>query len=255
MSNNQHKVVLITGGTSGIGLATARKFVEQGAKVAISGRNKERGQAACEELRELGGEAIFIQTDVSRANDVENLVNQVVETYGHLDYAFNNAAAAPSESGMGPLINLTEEQWDKTIDVNLKGVWLAMKYEIPAMLQNGGGVIINNSSTAGGKGMAGLGAYVASKHGLNGLTKSAALEFAEAGIRINAVMPGPIATPMMEEIAGMIPGADEQFVAATAVKRVGQPEEIADAVVWLCSDSASFITGATIPVDGGMLEL
>jgi len=250
------RVALITGGNSGIGLATAMKFVQQGAKVAIAGRSKERGKTALQQLKDCGGDAIFIQADVSKAAHVEAMVNTVIQRFGQLDYAFNNAAAPPSTMGLGPITEVTEEQWDRTIDVNLKGVWLAMKYEIPHMLQNPNSTaIVNTSSTAGGKGMAGLGPYVASKHGLNGLTKSAALEFAEAGIRINAVMPGPIATPMMDQVTEIMPGADEQFVSVTAVKRVGQPEEIAEAVVWLCSDAASYVTGTTFPVDGGMLEL
>lgn len=248
------KVALITGGTTGIGLATAKKFVQEGVKVAISSRSEEKGQAALNELRELGGEAIFIQADVSKADDVERLVRAVIDTYGRLDYAFNNAAAPIRESGMGSIIDYTEEQWDRTLDVNLKGIWLAMKYEIPHIMQNGG-AIVNTSSTAGGKGMIGLGPYVASKHGLNGLTKTAALEFAQAGVRVNAIMPGPIATPMMEEAASIVPGADEQFVSMTPVKRIGQPEEVAEAVVWLCSDAASYVTGTAFPVDGGMLEM
>ena len=248
------KVALITGGASGIGLATALKFAESGVNVAIAGRNAERGHAAVEQICDKGVQAIFIQTDVSEAAQVEAMVNRVVEVFGRLDYAFNNAANPPANMGMGPLINVTEEQWDRTIDVNLKGVWLAMKYEIPVMLQNGGGAIVNTSSTAGGKGMAGMSAYVASKHGLNGLTKSAALEFAEAGIRINTVMPGPVATPMMEQAEEIMPGAEEMFVSSVPVKRIGQPSEIAEAVVWLCSDAASFVTGTEFPVDGGMLQ-
>lgn len=255
MNDMTGKVALITGGTSGIGLATALKFIEHGAQVAIASRSDEKGMAALRQLKDAGGDAIFVKTDVSKASNVENLVNTVISTFGHLDYAFNNAAAPPATSSMGPIIQLTEEQWDTTLDVNLKGVWLAMKHEIPAMMSNGGGVIINTSSTAGGKAFAGMGAYVASKHGLNGLTKSAALEYAEAGIRINVIMPGPIATPMMEQVGAVMPNAEEAFVAQTAVKRVGQPQEIADAVIWLCSDAASFVTGASIPVDGGMLEV
>ena len=255
MTDMTGKVAVITGGTSGIGLATALQFAANGAQVAIAGRNIERGEAALAQLKDTGADAIFVPTDVSKASDVENLINTVISTFGHLDYAFNNAAAPPATSSMGPIINLTEEQWDTTLDVNLKGVWLCMKYQIPVMMGNGGGVIINTSSTAGGKAMAGMGAYVASKHGLNGLTKSAALEYAEAGIRINVVMPGPIATPMMEQASAVIPNAEAAFAAQTAVKRVGRAEEIAEAVVWLCSDAASYITGAAIPVDGGMLEL
>lgn len=256
MTDMTGKVAVVTGGTSGIGLATALQFANNGAQVAIAGRNVERGEAALAELKATGADTIFVPTDVSKASDVENLINTVVSTFGHLDYAFNNAAAPPASSGMGPLINLTEEQWDTTLDVNLKGIWLCMKYQIPVMMENGGGVIVNTSSTAGGRAFPGMGAYVASKHGLHGLTKTAALEYAEAGIRVNVVMPGPIATPMMEQVAAMMPGnAEEAFSAQTAVKRVGQPQEIAEAVVWLCSDAASYVTGAMLPVDGGMLEL
>lgn len=255
MTDMTGKVAVITGGTSGIGLATALQFANNGAQVAIAGRNVERGENALAELKANGADAIFVPTDVSKASDVENLIKTVISTFGHLDYAFNNAAAPPASSSMGPLISLTEEQWDTTLDVNLKGIWLAMKNEIPVMVENGGGVIINTSSTAGGRAFPGMSAYVASKHGLHGLTKTAALEYAEAGIRINVVMPGPIATPMMEQVGAIVPDVEATFAAQTAVKRVGQAEEIAEAVVWLCSDAASYITGAAIPVDGGMLEL
>ncbi len=255
MTDMTGKVAVITGGTSGIGLASALQFAANGAQVAIAGRNVERGEAALAQLKDAGADAIFIPTDVSKASDVENLINTVISTFGHLDYAFNNAAAPPATNSMGPIIDLSEEQWDTTLDVNLKGIWLCMKYQIPHMMANGGGVIINTSSTAGGKAMAGMGAYVASKHGLNGLTKSAALEYAEAGIRINVVMPGPVATPMMDQVTAIMPGIEDAFASQTAVKRVGQAQEIAEAVVWLCSDAASFVTGASIPVDGGMLEV
>ena len=247
----ENKVVLITGGTTGIGLATAEKVAIEGAKVVIAGRNATSGQAAVEKIRENGGEVTFIQTDVSQADEVEHLVQTTIDTYGHLDYAFNNAGLEQ----LGPIGQTTEEAFDQVMDVNVKGVWLSMKHEINHMLQNGGGVIVNTSSTAGGKGMAGISAYSASKHAVNGLTKSLALEYAESGIRINGIMPGPIATPMMGRVSEVMPGADQAFAQATAVKRVGNPEEVADAVTWLFSDEASFINAAIVPVDGGMIAL
>ena len=245
------KVALITGGTTGIGLATAKKLAQAGAKVVIAGRNAEKGAAALKQLEEVSDDVRFIQTDVAEANDVEHLINTTIATFGGLDLAFNNAGI----ESLGPLGDTSEETWDQVIDVNLKGVWLSMKHEIAHMLPNGGGVIVNTSSVAGSKGMAGLSAYVASKHGVNGLTKALALEYAEAGIRINAVLPGPIETPMMDRVSSVMPGAADMFTAVTAMKRTGQPQEIADAVVWLLSDESSYVTGATIPVDGGMLAL
>ncbi|RMF79389.1 MAG: glucose 1-dehydrogenase [Chloroflexi bacterium] len=245
------KTAFITGGSTGIGYATAAKFARLGANVTIANTNIERGEAAAQRIRDNGGNALFVQTDVSNSAQVQNAIHRTVETFGGLNYAFNNAGVA----AMGPIIETDDEVFDYVIGINLKGVWLSMKYEIQHMLQNGGGAIVNTSSTAGGKGMAGLGTYVASKHGVNGLTKALALEYAESGIRINTVMPGPIETPMMEMARQGIPGADEMFVSKTAVKRIGTPEEVANAVVWLCSDEASYITATNFPVDGGMLEL
>lgn len=245
------KVALVTGGSTGIGFAAAQQFAREGASVVIANTNAEKGEAAAQKIRDAGGEASFIRTDVSKVEEVQSLVVQTVRRYGRLDYAFNNAGVP----AMGPISATDEATWDKTIDVNLKGVFFSMKYEIEQMLKNGGGAIVNTSSTAGGKGMAGLSAYVASKHGVNGLTKALALEYAEAGIRINSVMPGPIDTPMMDGVKEMMPGADAQFVSMVPAKRIGKPEEVAEAVVWLCSDAASYVTGTNFPVDGGMLEL
>lgn len=244
------KVALITGGSTGIGFATAQKFIAEGARVVIAGRNVERGEAAAEDLRAAGGEAIFVQTDVSQDEQVENLVKTTIETFGGLDYAFNNAGAI----FIAPIGNTSERTWDSIIDINLKGVWLSMKHEIAYMLQNGGGVIVNTSSVVGDKGVAGMSAYAASKHGVNGLTKSLALEYAEAGIRINTVMPGPIETPMLDVAQEMMPGVGQMLLGQIPVKRFGRADEIADAVLWLCSDGASYITGTNLPIDGGFIE-
>ena len=245
------KVALITGGTTGIGLATAKKLAALGVKVVIAGRNRENGEIALGKLREISDDVRFVQADVSQAADVARLVDAAVESFGRLDLAFNNAGV----EALAPIGDTPEALWDQVVDVNLKGVWLSMKQEISHMLSNGGGVIVNTSSVAGSKGMAGLSAYVASKHGVNGLTKALALEYAEAGIRINAILPGPIATPMFDRVNEVMPGAGDMFASSTAMKRMGNPDEIADAVVWMLSDEASYVTAATIPVDGGMLAL
>jgi len=250
-SSIKGKVALVTGGSTGIGFATAQRFASEGAKVAIANVNVERGEEAVGKIREAGGEAIFIQTDVSDPAQVEAMVNKVIETYGRLDYAFNNAGIA---GDLGPIHMATPENFERVIAVNLTSVWTSMKYEIQHMMQNGGGVIINNSSTAGGRAMPGMSAYIASKFGINGITKTAALEYADAGIRVNSVMPGPVETPAIQGLREKMPGADERFIAMTPLKRIADPSEIANAVVWLCSDEASFITGTNFPVDGGMLE-
>lgn len=250
-SSIQGKVALVTGGSSGIGFATAQRFAIEGARVAIASANVARGEAAAETIREVGGEVIFIPTDVSDASQVEAMVNGVVDAYGHLNFAFNNAGIAGE---LGPIHATSVENFDRVIAVNLKGIWASMKYEIQHMMQNGGGVVINNSSTAGGRGMPGLSAYIASKFGVNGITKAAALEYAEAGIRVNSVMPGTVETPGVQGLRERMPGIDDQFLAMIPLKRIADPSEIAAAVVWLCSDEASFVTGVNFPVDGGMLE-
>ena len=251
MSSLQGKVALITGGSTGIGFAAAQQFAKEGASVVIANTNAEKGEAAAQKIRDAGGEVTFIQTDVSKVEEVKRLLEQAVSTYGRLDYAFNNAGVP----AMGPISATDEATWDKTVGVNLKGVYFSMKYEIEQMLKNGGGAVVNTSSTAGGKGIAGMSAYVASKFGVNGLTKALALEYAEAGIRVNSVMPGPIETPMMDGARQIMPGIDKQFVSLVPAKRIGQPGEVAEAVLWLCSDAASYVTGVSVPVDGGMLEL
>jgi NAD(P)-dependent dehydrogenase (short-subunit alcohol dehydrogenase family) len=249
-SSIEGKVALITGGSTGIGLATALRFAKEGAKVAIANTSVERGSAAVRTIQDAGGDAIFIQTDVSDPEQVKTLVAKVVDHYGQLNFAFNNAGV-PGE--MGPIHASSVENFDRIVNVNLKGVWLSMKYEIEHMMQNGGGVIVNTSSTAGGRAMAGLGAYAASKHGVNAITQAAALEYAPAGIRVNSVMPGPVETPMLAGIREAIPGVEDQFMTMVPQSRVGDASEVAAAVVWLCSDEASFVTATNLPVDGGML--
>ncbi|OLS24244.1 MAG: 3-oxoacyl-[acyl-carrier-protein] reductase FabG [Candidatus Heimdallarchaeota archaeon LC_3] len=240
----ENKVAFITGGSTGIGFSTAKRFAEEGAKVVIASSNVERGEAAVKQIKSSGGEATFIQTDVSQFDQIQRAIEKTIEIYGRLDFAFNNAG---TPGKMGSLHTGSEQNWDRVLDVNLKGIWAAMKFEIQHMIQNGGGVIINNSSTAGGRGMAGLSVYNASKFGIHGLTKAAALEYAKAGVRVNVVMPGPIET-------NMIQGMQEYLVPMVPMKRTGDPDDIANAVLWLCSDEASFVTGVALPVDGGMLE-
>jgi NAD(P)-dependent dehydrogenase (short-subunit alcohol dehydrogenase family) len=248
-SSLEGKVAIVTGGNSGIGRATAVRFAAKGVRVTIAARRADEGHETVEIIRAAGGEAIFVPTDVSQESQIEAMVQKTVETYGGLDYAFNNAGVT------GPvgtaLTDATEEAWDQVIDVNLKGVWLSMKYEIPQMLKGGGGAIVNDSSVAGLLG-SGLFAYSASKHGVIGLTKSAALAYAQQGIRINAVCPGFVRTPMVEPLLDD-PESNARVHAMEPMGRVGNPEEVADAVVWLCSDEASFVTGIAMPVDGGLV--
>jgi NAD(P)-dependent dehydrogenase (short-subunit alcohol dehydrogenase family) len=244
------KVALVTGAGSGIGRATALTFAREGAKVVVADIIAEGGEETVRMVKAAGGEALFVKTDVSKAAEVEALITKVVQTYGRLDCAFNNAGI---EGVFVSTAECSEENWDRTLAINLKGVWLCMKYEIPQMLKQGGGAIVNTASVAGLVGFAGLPAYVASKHGVAGLTKTAALEYAKAGIRVNAVCPGGISTPMTERLFKAQPQMAEAVAALEPVGRMGKPEEIAEAVVWLCSDAASFVTGHAMAVDGGMV--
>jgi NAD(P)-dependent dehydrogenase (short-subunit alcohol dehydrogenase family) len=244
------KVALVTGGASGIGRATALALAREGAKVVIADVAVEDGEETVRMIEENGGEAIFVETDVSQPDQVEVLINEAVETYGRLDCAFNNAGI---EGEQAPTPDCTEENWDRVININLKGVWLGMKYEIPQMLKQGGGAIVNMSSVAGLVGFPNSPAYVASKHGILGLTKTAALEYATEGIRVNAVCPGVIRTAMVERATGGDPEVEAQFATMEPVGRMGKPEEVAEAVVWLCSDAASFVTGHSMVVDGGLV--
>ena len=242
------KVALVTGASSGIGRAAALAFSREGAKVVTADVDVEGGMETVRTIQDAGGEAVFVRSDVSKAAEVEALISKAVETYGRLDCAYNNAGI---EGTMGPTADCTEENWDRVIGTNLKGMWLCMKYEIPEMLTRGSGAIVNVSSIAGLVGIQGRVAYAASKHGVAGLTKAAALEYAQAGIRINAVCPGIIRTPMLERPLAQRPELEATLIAQVPVGRIGTPEEIAEAVVWLCSDAASFVTGHTMMVDGG----
>jgi NAD(P)-dependent dehydrogenase (short-subunit alcohol dehydrogenase family) len=246
------KVALITGGGSGIGRASALTFAREGAKVVVADVAVEGGEETVQLIQQRGGEAIFVKTDVSRAAEVEALVARAVQTYGRLDCAHNNAGI---EGAAATTVDYAEDAWERVIAINLKGVWLCMKYEIPHLLKQGGGAIVNTASTAGLVGYRGGSAYVASKHGVVGLTKTAALEYAKAGVRVNAVCPGAIDTPMMGRLTGHRPQRAERMAAAEPVGRMGQPKEIAEAVVWLCSEAASFVTGHAMAVDGGLTAL
>lgn len=241
------KVALVTGGSSGIGRATALAFAREGAKVVIASRGIERGEETVQMAKKAGGEAIFIKTDVSKALEVEALVNKTIETYKRLDCAFNNAGILHP---IARLADETEESWDSMINTNLKGVWLCLKYEILQMLKQGKGAIVNDSSVAGLRASRVTASYGASKHGIIGLTKTAALEYGKDNIRVNAVCPALIRTPMLL-YRDKRTDLNEQWVADLPLARMGDPDEVAEAVVFLCSDASSFITGATLTVDGG----
>jgi NAD(P)-dependent dehydrogenase (short-subunit alcohol dehydrogenase family) len=244
------KVVIVTGGTSGIGREAAVLFAKAGAKVVVAGRREAEGKETMDLVRGAGGEGLFVKTDVSRAAEVQELVRKTVEKFGRLDVAFNNAGI---EGNWIPIVEQSEEDWDRTIDINLKGVWLCLKYEIQQMLkQGGGGAIVNMASVAGLAGFAGAATYCSSKHGVMGLTKSAALETAQSGIRINAVCPAVIETPMAER-AFSTPELKKFVLGLHPLGRFGKPLEIAEAVVWMCSDRASFMTGQSLVLDGGFL--
>ena len=242
------KVALVTGAASGIGRATALAFAEEGAKVVVSARSLDGGQETVRLIRGSSGEATFVRADVSIASEVAALVRAVVDTYGSLDCAHNNAGV----SGAGFLPHeYPEDLWDRNIAVNLTGVWRCLKYEVIQMLRQGSGVIVNTSSIGGLAGAPMSIGYAASKHGVIGLTKSAALAYAQNGIRVNAVCPGYVRTPMLEAIMAERPGYEAAVTATEPIGRLGSPEEVAGLVVWLCTDAASFITGAAMPVDGG----
>jgi NAD(P)-dependent dehydrogenase (short-subunit alcohol dehydrogenase family) len=248
MGKMQGKVILITGGSSGIGKATAKAFAAEGAKVVLASRGEEKGRDAASEIEADGGEAFFVRADVSSEDQVRNLVERAVSKYGRVDYAFNNAGV---EGHGARLAKETMEMWNEIMDINLKGVWLCMKYEIMQMLKQGGGVIINNSSSSGLGGAPRLTIYSASKHGVIGLTKGAALEYIADNIRINAVCPGIIMTPMHDERLQTVPGLEKIMLSMIPMRKFGKPEEVASAVMWMCSDDATYMTGSTILLGGG----
>lgn len=237
-------VAIVTGGSSGIGRATAIAFAREGAKVVIAARRENEGEETVRQIVEAGGEASFFQTDVTQAADVQALVDRTLERYGRLDCTFNNAGSGkPSR-----LIELSEADWEQEIAVNLKSVWLCLKYEIPAILQSGKGAIVNMSSQGGILGVPNYGAYAAAKGGVAALTRAAAAEYAPDGIRINAVSPGAVETELW---ANAPTGMLKQVAAGIPLQRVGQPNDIAEAVIWLCSNAAGFITGQNLVIDGG----
>ena len=241
------KVVIVTGGSIGIGQATAMRFAEEGAKVVVAARRIPEGEEVVRNIVKAGGEALFVRADVSKATEVEALIAQTVASFGGLDYAFNNAGSR----GVGLTHELSEESWDETIGTNLKGTWLCMKYEIMQMLKQGRGAIVNMSSTFGLVGFPNRVSYAASKHGVIGLTKIAALEYAQHGIRVNAVCPGAVRTPPVEQLITANPALAENFINSQPNGRIADPNEIVEAVLWLCSDAASFVTGHAMVIDGG----
>jgi len=250
------RVALVTGGASGIGKVTAQFFGREGAKVIVAtDANIKGGEETVSLIKKAGGEATFVKCDVRKAEDVEVMVDTCVKKYGRLDYAFNNAGIGPDGRRV-PVVNIVdcpEEIWDRTVDTNLKGVFLCMKYEMKQMLKQKYGVIVNTASVAGLKALTGFCAYVTSKSGIIALTRAAALEGAEAGIRVNTILPGPTErTLLFENLTAAEPGEREKMMDMIPMKRVATPEDMAEAVIWLCSDAASFITGHAMPIDGGM---
>ncbi len=244
----QGKVALITGGGSGIGRATAFRVAREGVKVMIADYVPEGAEWVVKTIKESGGDASCVAADVSVTKQVEMMVNKTIETYGRLDYAFNNAGI---EGTMADTVNYPEDSFDRTIAINLKAVWLCMKYEIPQMLKHGGGAIVNTASTLGLVAIEGTAAYTAAKHGVVGLTKTAALEYAQKNLRVNCVCPGFIRTAMVERAMDKAMLGEEQMIAIEPIGRLGKPEEIAEGVCWLFSDAASFVTGHSLTIDGG----
>jgi NAD(P)-dependent dehydrogenase (short-subunit alcohol dehydrogenase family) len=242
------KVAIVTGAASGIGRASAVAFAALGARVTVADIDTDGGQGTVDAISASGGSAVFVRTDVTKSADIQALIATTVDRWGRLDFAHNNAGTS-GPSAM--TADYSEEDWNKVVALNLTSTFLCMKYEIPAMLATGGGSIVNTASGAGLVGFAGLPAYVATKHGVVGLTKAAALEYARSGIRINAVCPGTTRTAMLEEFMGGDPKMEKMMAASTPLHRLADPAEIAAAVVWLCSDAASFVIATAMPVDGG----
>lgn len=242
------QVAIVTGGNSGIGLAAAQAFAREGARVVIAARRRTEGEAAVAGIKDAGGEAWFVETDVSRSDSVRAMVAQTVAHYGRLDVAFNNAGA-PGQTN-AEIQDADEDTFDQVMGLNVRGVWLCMKHQIPAMLKAGGGAIVNCSSLTGLRGGVRSGAYYASKHAVLGLTKVAALENATRNIRVNAVCPGLIATDMLADMRVHAPEKFQMLVGKVPVQRLGQADEVADAVLWLASSESSYVNGIALPVDG-----
>jgi NAD(P)-dependent dehydrogenase (short-subunit alcohol dehydrogenase family) len=242
------KVAFVTGAGSGIGRATALAFARAGARVAVADVSEKGIQETARLIEQQGGRAFAVKCDVTRSEDVKASLDKTVEAFGRLDFAFNNAGV---EQRNAAIAEFGEDEWERIVNVNLRGVFLCMKYEIPLLLKQGGGAIVNTSSGAGIIGIKGGGAYAASKHGVIGLTKSAALDYAAQNIRVNAVAPGYIATPMMDRFTGGSAKGRERVISEEPIGRMGKPEEIAAAVLWLCSDTAAFVVGHTLVMDGG----
>jgi NAD(P)-dependent dehydrogenase (short-subunit alcohol dehydrogenase family) len=242
------KVAFVTGAGSGIGRATAVAFARAGADVAVVNRGQEGADEAARQVKEVGEGALAVRADVSRAEDVRRATEETISGFGRLDFAFNNAGI---EEKISATADIEVEEWDRVIGVNLRGVFLAMKYQIPQMLRQGGGAIVNSGSVSGLVGDQGVAAYTASKHGVVGLTKTAALDYAASNIRINAVCPGATETPMLQRLSGGTRESRERMLSLEPIGRLAKPEEIANVVVWLCSDGASYVTGHALAVDGG----
>ena len=242
----ESQVAIITGASSGIGRATAVAFARRGAKVVIA--DVQDGNETVNLVKQAGGDGLFIKCDVSEEAEVKAMVEKTISTYGRVDFAFNNAGV---EGRSAMIQDLSEADWDHTLNINLKGVFFCLKYQIPQMLKQGKGAIVNCASVAGLVGFAGISPYVASKHALVGITKAIALENAKTGIRVNAVCPGIIHTEMIDRFLKTSPEAGQMLTAGEPVGRMGKPEEVAEAVIWLCSDASSFVTGVALPVDGG----
>ena len=243
------RVAFITGGASGIGRATALAFARVGASVAVADVSEKGNQETARLIEEESGRALAVKCDVSRSDDVQTALNNTIGAFGRLDFAFNNAGIEPKNPA--PTADYDEEEWNRIIEIDLRGVFLCMKHEIPLMLKQGGGAIVNTSSGAGIIGIKGSPAYTAAKHGVIGLTRAAALDYAGQNIRVNAICPGYIATPMMDRFTGGTPEGRAKVISEEPIGRMGRPEEIANAVLWLCSDAASFVVGHALVVDGG----